>query len=1154
MNRSDGRQATGKREREAVEGVWLVLSEEALAQGRGAREIAEMKLVQESHIVCLLDPIQEYVSDWSSALSGTRPSDFRMAQQIAVARCTSLSQSLSVVDSVRARRRYGGASKVSGGGSADVGVDDVEATMAERMELVAWHVIAGRMDELILEWSRAGTEEKVGAVARKGEVSGGRSGSRVPRLRDKLEQLQVEIKRALGYFVRFQPPQLANPPFSAVSPQFQERKVGFCALGDVYMQAVCVFPAAFHLHEALEREVCGLFSKEGKEFVAAAWTGERSGSAPVRWRIPFRGSSGRFVDVWVCGADGLLAVQSDRKLRQGVSAVVGASRFRQGETEREVWERELPWFREPAEVPVFDVTRVMARKAVWDERLGNFMTMAARTVVGGRFTVPLIDYVEPFEVPNHKTLEQDEEMVERIIIKYLYTGALELCPAGWTPKCVSALGLVPKNDVDEPWRLIHDCRPVNRHIHAWPTSMKSMGSSAHLLLTPKCFTFQRDISSAYHNAVFLGCGRGLVPDGTRHDGSVRFRNGCVAGVNCTNECDKSHFGIQFRNRWFRFCAAPFGMRISNQGLAALLEPVLRKFRARGCRVLCWVDDILFAVRNRCTTDEGCGGVERCADCRNAHDTAVTLAEVVDEELGALGFLTNSKDTPVSQANTFLGLSYDTVRGVMFVDQSKAGELQDKFQECVTAGRTTRRNVAKLKGKLMWWAPCLSPQTRLLTRAMNRFVGSPTSVAEWDEELPVEGSVGEELEFWASSLVSVCKDARPIWSVPPSRLRELHEQGGQSPISQTLTCDASWYGWGATLEVGGQKFEAHGTYPAELGFPDAEQDAATKDFQAQRELAGTLLAVKAFREKLAGNVVLHCTDCSPAMAASVKGSSKVAMQKLAKELWKVTIAAGIDLISCWIPGNEMLVNGVDALSRIRESGVHSLSVTDETWKLACDIATQLFGCAFTVDMFAANGNQRCERFWSERFSVGAEQVDALAVPSWEVRSGGCGCEHSGCREVLWAFPPTPLLPLFWSRAQTDGARGVCLVPFNSNSVWWPVAMDGASNLHASVHRLPPGDVSLQLPATNRAALSNSRDDTRRNCAWSLVPFDFSRTRVLNSQPVCAQAAEVREALDAQAVARKSLEEQRRQLMWFAASLAMEDRPSEGKDDGVGPRKN
>lgn len=227
--------------------------------------------------------------------------------------------------------------------------------------------------------------------------------------------------------------------------------------------------------------------------------------------------------------------------------------------------------------------------------------------------------------------------------------------------------------------------------------------------------------------------------------------------------------------------------------------------------------------------------------------------------------------------------------------------------------------------------------------------------------------------------------------------------------------------------------------------------------------------------------------------------------------------------------------MDALSRKKAEDVHGLTVTDETWSVALDMARRVFGCDFTVDMFASSANRKCERFWSEGFTAGAEQVDALAVPSWEVSSTGCGCV-SRCREVLWAFPPVPLLAKFWARAQTDGARGVCLVPFNSNAVWWPVAMDGAEGTGSRMHRLPPGVEALKLPAVLDA--STRKNDTRSACAWTLVPFDFSRACVPTFHPVCAQARRPGKTERAGQAQVESLAEQRRRLMWFAAGLALE----------------
>ena len=154
---------------------------------------------------------------------------------------------------------------------------------------------------------------------------------------------------------------------------------------------------------------------------------------------------------------------------------------------------------------------------------------------------------------------------------------------------------------------------------------------------------------------------------------------------------------------------------------------------------------------------------------------------------------------------------------------------------------------------------------------------------------------EELAFWGNNLVRMAQAAKPIWRMSPQRLRELF-LSGKPAVSHVVTTDASYQGWGATLTVDREEVaEASGSYPEGLDFAD----------QAQRELAGTLLAIQAFNPLIAGHVVLHLTDCKAVESATAKGSPSNIMQSTATTLWKWCAVNHIALISAWVPGEHMV---------------------------------------------------------------------------------------------------------------------------------------------------------------------------------------------------------------------------------------------------------
>lgn len=165
--------------------------------------------------------------------------------------------------------------------------------------------------------------------------------------------------------------------------------------------------------------------------------------------------------------------------------------------------------------------------------------------------------------------------------------------------------------------------------------------------------------------------------------------------------------MRIGGEFFRFAVLQFGMRISNQGLASLLDPLIKKWRLKGHRVLCWVDNLLFVTWNECRNVGRCGGADGgCRSCLKARDEALRFEREVDKELEDLGLLTNEKNCGPAQVGAFLSLSFDTVKGVLFIDPEKAKSLAGKFEECSRAGKyVSKRHLVKLRGKLLWFSPC-----------------------------------------------------------------------------------------------------------------------------------------------------------------------------------------------------------------------------------------------------------------------------------------------------------------------------------------------------------------------------------------------------------------------------------------------------------------
>ena len=336
--------------------------------------------------------------------------------------------------------------------------------------------------------------------------------------------------------------------------------------------------------------------------------------------------------------------------------------------------------------------------------------------------------------PNLKSVAEDKPLLYKMIAKYLISGALEWCPPGSEPMNLIPLGLVPKNDPEELWRVIADGRCMNGDLLPWQTPMTGMGASAGLF-TRGSYCFMKDFSSAYHNVplgtpcgpVCIGCRSccAPAPDDLRGDragnahGRARGRGacaltssglqaplgdmrpipteegqpsawtqrtfvGCKPGVNCAGAgCQKQMFGIQLDSEFFRFSVAHFGIRTSGNAWHALIAPLLRKWRNSGrADIILWVDDVCIIVHSHCPDPRTCGGPDACPACWECKARAEALDREFSRDIRELGFETNRKDVRATTCAVFLGLGFDTISLEFWVETAKAREFACRCGEQV----------------------------------------------------------------------------------------------------------------------------------------------------------------------------------------------------------------------------------------------------------------------------------------------------------------------------------------------------------------------------------------------------------------------------------------------------------------------------------------
>lgn len=148
----------------------------------------------------------------------------------------------------------------------------------------------------------------------------------------------------------------------------------------------------------------------------------------------------------------------------------------------------------------FDYTGVISRRDEWlGGRRIKCVDASCQMILDGKFHFPTVPGgIKHCARSNLGSVDLDKPRLHKLVAKYLIAGSLEFCPPGHRPDNYIPLGLVPKKDEEEPWRVIADGRGMNADLLPWQSTMQGMKASAGLF-QPGSFCFLKDFSSAYHN-------------------------------------------------------------------------------------------------------------------------------------------------------------------------------------------------------------------------------------------------------------------------------------------------------------------------------------------------------------------------------------------------------------------------------------------------------------------------------------------------------------------------------------------------------------------------------------------------------------------------------------------------------------------------------
>ena len=366
-----------------------------------------------------------------------------------------------------------------------------------------------------------------------------------------------------------------------------------------------------------------------------------------------------------------------------------------------------------------------------------------------------------------------------------------------------------------------------------------------------------------------------------------------------------------------------------------LRPAVRWLRARGVRLLWYLDDFLI-----------CGATPE--ECAHARDLTVELFR----QLGLLIKREKCVWTPTQQIE-HLGMLVDTVRGEFRVTDRKLEQLRSAGQRILAQvrqqnRRVQKRELASLVGLAIFCYPAVPP-ARFYARALYDCLGTGDN---WNGRVIVSRQAVKDVRWWMS-LASSPYNGGPIW---------------QPTATVTATTDASLYGWGGTIEA---------PTPAEArGFWTVQERGSHINCL---ELRAVARLVDSFVVQMARHTVrLKCDNLATVHVINSGTSRSPALMTELRSLYRLLDRHRITLKVEYIASRDNV--DADRLSRHRDTS---------DWQLTRREFLR-YGKGCTIDRFGSATNAQLPRFNSAWHCPGTSGVDAFAQPDADWRK-----HHNWC---------------------------------------------------------------------------------------------------------------------------------------------------------------
>jgi len=488
---------------------------------------------------------------------------------------------------------------------------------------------------------------------------------------------------------------------------------------------------------------------------------------------------------------------------------------------------------------------------------------------------------------NGITEAEEVEWTDREISRLSETGAL-LRVREEELLAVSPIRLAPKKGPDR-FRLIVNMRGVNQHLRQLSFKMEGL-STVLQLAQPGDYLIKWDLREGYFHV-------GL------------------------DERASSLCGINWRGVAYRYTVLPFGCSLSPITFTKIVREMVKFFRAKGIRIVAYLDDFL-------------------AMLRSSEEAIRVRDEVILPTLDSLGFLVKEAKSiwEPTRRLEMLGLILDTALQRVEIPEDKLLKVEGLARTLLDKDKVSARTLARIAGTVVSVSRAF-PFAKMCTRELfNLIDAAHRDNWEWDQLITLSPQVKEDAQWLLDNLRR--RQGMAIWK--PSR-------------SCRVFSDASLRGWGGHLG----DLRAGGLW--------------TKDQQRLHintlEVLAAEKVLESFGEQLRGKRVTLITDSMTAKAYLENAGGRDELRnRVARRIWGRAVELDCLLSVEWLAG--ALNSVADQESRVE--------VRDD-WSVRKEVFQELdakWG-PHSIDRLADDLNNQVALFNSRRYCPGTAGVDAFS---------------------------------------------------------------------------------------------------------------------------------------------------------------------------------